>query len=43
MILKQHNVNRKKKTIMTRKLTIKKQQTMISQMLNLQIWQVENH
>jgi hypothetical protein len=43
MILKQINANQKKKTTMTRNLTIKKQQMMISQMLNLQIWQVENY
>ncbi len=43
MTLKQNNANRKKKTTMTRNLTVRKQQMMISQMLNLQIWQIENH
>jgi hypothetical protein len=43
MTSKQNSASRKKKTTMTRNLTMKKQQMMISQMLNLQIWQIENH
>ncbi len=43
MTSKQNSANRKKKITMTRNLTVKKQQMMISQMLNLQIEQVENH
>jgi hypothetical protein len=43
MTLKQNSASRKKKTTMTKILTMKKQQMMISQMLNLQIWQIENH
>jgi hypothetical protein len=43
MTSKQNNASRKKKTTMTRNLTMRKQQMMISQILNLQIKQVENH
>jgi hypothetical protein len=42
MTSRQNNASRKKKT-MTRNLSMKKQQIMISRMLNLQIWQIWNH
>jgi hypothetical protein len=41
--IKAEQCKSKKKTTMTRNLTVKKQQMMISRMLNLQIWQIENY
>jgi hypothetical protein len=40
MISRQNTAIKKKKTQMTRNLTMKKQQKMISQTLNLLIWQI---